>query len=302
MDGKHMQPMYIYARLSSNGSRSPQVDMLEMIPDRPDEGLVPVRAAVRQVLDAIGQRLAASRAGEAGELERLAAFLRIAEDAGLRQHEIAERAGVSRQTLTNLRNSSRGEEHAMPLDTRLMMGLAEPRKHDDLVSTYARGPVSSYEVDEALERLLSAGAIRVAGLIPKGDSNVAIYRLTASGTAALPGRLHDGAMPPSMAWTAYVSCSHADADMIAGRGEEALGEHKVVVIPAGTVHGMELPEVAFYVEAPANDFQAAVVAAATRYRQLRRHARLPDVPEPILVRALVPPNAGYSSPGVGASA
>ena len=272
--------------------------MLEMIPDRPDEGAMPMLAAVRQVLDAIGQRLAAARAGEAGELERLAAFLQIAEDAGLRQHEIAERAGVSRQTLSNLRNSDRGLGHRIPLDTQLLMALTKARQHDDLVGIYARPPVHEFEVEEALERLKRAGAIRIAGLLPKGGSTIAVYRLTAAGTAELPARLHLGTLPPSLTWTAYVACSASEAEMIATHGEEVLGKEQVVVIPAGTVHGMVLPEVAFYVEAPANDFNAAVVAASSRYRQLRHHAQLPDCADPIRLSSLVPPDVKTSSPGL----
>jgi transcriptional regulator with XRE-family HTH domain len=272
--------------------------MLELIPDRPDEGTLPLLAAARQVLDAIGQRLTAARAGEAGELERLAAFLRIAEDVGLRQNEIAERAGVSRQTLINLRNSDRGLGQAMPLDTQLMMAAVTPSRHDHLVERFARGPVDAYEVEEALARLERAGAIRIAALLPEAATTIAVYRLTGSGTAELPGRLHYGARPPSMTWTAYVSASQAEVDAIVASGEEALGQEQVMVIPAGTVHGMELPEVAFYVEAPANDFNAAAVAASNRYQQLRHRTGLPPLHESVRISTLIPPDGRTSSHGL----
>jgi transcriptional regulator with XRE-family HTH domain len=269
--------------------------MLEMIPDRADEGREAIATAIRQVLDAIGQRLAAARAGEAGELERLASFLQIAEELGLRQHEIAERAGVSRQTLSNLRSSDRGLAHRLPLDTQLMVALARHRDHDDLLGVYGRPPVGPHEVEEALKRLTDAGVIRIAGLIPKGESTIAVYRLTALGIAELPRRLYSGSLPPALNWTAYVACPESEAGLIATRGEQALGQEQVVVIPAGTAHGMELPEVAFKVEAPANDFNAAVIAASHRYRELRLNAGLGEVADPVRLNALIPPDVRRSS-------
>ena len=69
---------------------------------------VAARETVLQELEAIGSRRKQLLSDADDELERLAAFLPVANAAGIRQNEIAERAAVSRQTLVNLRNEGRG--------------------------------------------------------------------------------------------------------------------------------------------------------------------------------------------------
>jgi hypothetical protein len=249
-----------------------------------------VETIIRGELDVIGQKLARHRAAAAAELERLAAFRWLTELARIRPNEVAERAGVSRQTLVNLKEGDRGADYQWPVDLRVLLslGLDGPQTPEGLSGTIGRPPTKPHEVDQAVERLRHEELVSVAGRATSGTAEPITYlRLTARGVEDLPRRLAHAAMPPSHKWTAYVTSSPAEANAIAEAGELSLGEHGAMVIPAGTVHGMELPEVAFHVEAP--DSTAAQVAAIARFRELRRLAGMSDRQAPIVVSALSPP-------------
>src|SRR5271154_6621853 len=85
---------------------------------------VAARETVLQELEAIGSRRKQLLSDADDELERLAAFLPVANAAGIRQNEIAERAAGSRQTLVNLRNEGRGGGDGWSLDLQIMLELA----------------------------------------------------------------------------------------------------------------------------------------------------------------------------------
>lgn len=249
-----------------------------------------VEGAVRAELDALGDRLGAFRAATTAEMERLAAFRWLTEMAGIRATEVAGRAGVSRQTLANLRSDNRAADYRWPVDLRVMLdlGLRGPQSSDGLVGSIGRGPVRGLQVTEAIKRLAADALIAVAGNVAAGATEpITYWRLTASGIEDLPRRLRHAAMPPSRAWTAYVVSSSAEANAIAAAGEQALGEHGVAVIPAGTVSAMEGPEVAFRVEA--SDPRSAEVAAAALFRELRARAGMTARQDPVVVSTLVPP-------------
>jgi hypothetical protein len=249
-----------------------------------------VRAAIRAELDALGDRLNACRDAASAELERLAAFRWVTEMAGLRSTEVADRAGVSRQTLANVRADRRGADYEWPPDTRIVLelGLRGPQSTNGLVDAIGQPPVDGFQVTEALERVVGEGLVAEAGLASSGSGEpVGYWRLTAAGIEDLPRRLRDAAMPESRAWTAYVQSDAAEAGAIAEAGVRALGEHGVAVIPAGAVHGMERPEVAFWVEA--SDPQLAQAAAVSLFADLRARAGLGARQEPVLVAALIPP-------------
>jgi hypothetical protein len=252
-----------------------------------------VEAAIRVELDALGDRLANHREAAAAELERLAAFRWLTELARIRSNEVAELAGVSRQTLVNLRDDDRGADHDWPIDLRVLLalGLEGPQTADALSGSIAQPPTRPHEVTEAIDRLAREQLIGVAGKATSGTTTpITYWRLTARGIEDLPRRLRHAAMPPSRAWTAYVTSSPAEASAIAEAGEDSLGAHGAMVIPAGTVHGMDLPEVAFRVEAP--DPTAAQAAAVARFRELRDLAGMTERQSPIIVSALVPPRRG----------
>lgn len=249
-----------------------------------------VEAVIRGELDGLGDRLAAFRDAAAAELERLAAVRWLTELAGIRTSEVAERAGVSRQTLTNLRSQDRAAHYQWPVDLRVMLelGLRGPQNDEQLEGAIGKAPVRHLQVSEAVRRLAADALIAVAGRAAAGANEpIAYWRLTAKGIEDLPHRLRRSATPPSRAWTAYVASSPAEAAAIAAAGEQALGKHEVVVIPAGTVHGMESPEVAFVVEAP--DPQSAQAEAIALFKQLRERAGMTLRKSPVVVSALAPP-------------
>jgi len=249
-----------------------------------------VEAVIRGELDGLGDRLSVFREAAAAELERLAAFRWLTDLAGIRTTEVAERAGVSRQTLANLRSEDRAADYEWPVDLRVMLelGLHGPRSGEQLESAIGRVPVHGFQVSEAMSRLAAEGLIAVGGREAALATNPTTYwRLTARGVEDLPSRLRHAAMPPSRAWTAYVGSSPAEAAAIVAAGEHALGEHGVVVIPAGTVHGMESPEIAFAVEAP--DPEIAQAKAIALFTQLRERAGMTPRQSPVIVSALAPP-------------
>lgn len=249
-----------------------------------------VEAAIRAELDALGDRLAAFREAAAAELERLAAFRWLTDLAGIGTSEVADRAGVSRQTLANLRSEGRAADYRWPVDLRVMLelGLGGPQTSAQLEAAVAVAPVDDFQVADAMRRLETEQLIAVAArAAAEAAKPVTYWRLTAKGIEDLPRRMRHAAMPPSRAWTAYVVSSPAEAAAIAAAGEHALGEHAVAVIPAGTAHGMESPEVAFLVEAP--DPQSAQAEAVALFRQLRERAGMTPRQSPIVVAALAPP-------------
>ena len=250
-----------------------------------------VEEAVRSEVSAIGDRLAEFRAAADAEMERLAAFRWLTEVAGLRPGDVAERAGVSRQTLANLRSQERGADYQWPPDLRVLLelGLRGPQSGEQLAGSIAQPPVQTYQVEGAIERLLAEGLIAEAGRAASGSTDPVVYlRLTTSGIVDLARRLRHAGMPPSRSWTAYVTSSSAEANAIVAAGERALGEHGAVVIPAGTVRGMVQPEVAFNVEA--TDPRNAVSAAVAQFHELRARAGMTPRQDPVVVAALVPPS------------
>lgn len=249
-----------------------------------------VEAVLRGELDGLGDRLAAFREAAAAELERLAAFGWLTELAGVRTSEVAERAGVSRQTLANLRSQDRAAHHQWPADLRVMLelGLRGPQSGEQIEAAIARAPVNAFQVSEAVRRLAAEALVAVAGRGAAAPAEpITYWHLTAKGIEDLPHRLRRAAMPPSRAWAAYVESSPAEAAAIAAAGEQALGNHQVVVIPAGTVRGMQSPEVAFIVEAP--DPQTAQIEAIALFKQLRERAGMTPRQTPVVVSALTPP-------------
>ena len=249
-----------------------------------------VEAAVRGELEALGARREAFRRAERAELERLGAFQWLTQLVGLRSSEVAERAGVSRQTLLNLDSADRGSDYQWSPDVRLLLtlGLDGPQGTDDLVGAIARPPVNEFQVTQALDRLLEAGLIAEAGRAAAGVGQPKTYwRLTSRGIDDLPRRLRDATIPPSQTWTAYIQSSSAEANAIVNAGEKALGEYGAALIPPGTLSGMNNPEVAFRVEAP--DPHAAQTAAVARFAELRARAGMTPRQEPVIVAALIPP-------------
>jgi len=224
-------------------------------------------------------------------MERLAALRWLTDMADVSGTEVADRAGVSRQTLANLRSDNRAADYQWPVDLRIMLelGLSGPQSSDQLVGSIGQAPVRTLEVMEAIERLAADELIAVAGHAAADATRpIPYWRLTTSAIEDLPRRLRHAAMPPSRTWTAYVASSPAEANAIAAAGEHALGKHGVAVIPAGTVSWMQRPEVAFRVEAP--DPGTAQTAAIALFAELRARAGMTPRKEPILVSALVPPN------------
>ena len=245
---------------------------------------------MRTEVAAIGDRLAEFRAAADAEIERLAAFRWLTELAELGPSEVAERAGVSRQTLANLRSQERGADHQWPTDLRVLLelGLRGPQSAEQVIGSLAQPPVHEHQVMEALERLTQSALIGELGRAASGATEPVVYlRLTPLGIEDLPRRLRHAAMPPSRAWTAYVTSSPGEANAMVGAGRRALGERGAFVIPAGTVRGMTRPEVAFTVEA--TDPRTAVSAAVRQFHELREHAGMAPRQEPVVVAALIPP-------------
>jgi DNA-binding XRE family transcriptional regulator len=250
---------------------------------------VAAREAVLRELESIGNRRKRLLSDADDELERLAAFLGVATAAGIRQNEISERAGVSRQTLVNLKSEGRGRGYAWNLDLEAMLALAfqGPQTVESLTSLLPPVIGDEAETQAVLDRLKAAGAAAWAGAAMSGDTRHDYFKLTLEGVEELPRRLREAAIPETKRWTAYVATDQADAETLAAVGQSILGENRVGVIPARTLTGMEQPEIAFYVDAPS--FEDAVSRAAAFYGELRQRADLP--PEPAQVTAVIPPQA-----------
>lgn len=249
-----------------------------------------------QELQAIGVRRKQLLEEADAEMDRLAAFLSVATSAGIRQTEIAERVGVSRQTLVNLRSEGRSQRYEWSLDVQLMVALAfqGPQTITSLTSLVPSVVGDEEPILSAINRLKAAGTVAWAGAAISGDERrLDYFKLTTQGAEELPGRLRQAAIPENKRWTAYVRTSNADVEVLADIGQSILGEYQVGVIPANTVRGMQDPEVAFYVEAPT--FHDAITKAAEFYEMLRARAGLD--PEAARVSALVPPDAGARPSG-----
>ncbi len=250
--------------------------------------VVDTRAAARrqvgEELENVRRRRESAQLEAEAELDRLGALLPVAEDAGMRQHEIAELSGVSRQTLVNLRNRGRGSDRHWNLDLRILLKLAFHGAHSiPMLESAIRFPDHAIEISDAVERLVQGKAIRIAGSVRSGQKDESYYRITQDGLAQLPGRLHQAAMPASVRWIAYIATK--DADKLTSIGEAALGWDEVAFIPANTTHDMQLPEIAFHVDASTVDHAAQ--AASVRYGQLRKLAKLE--PESAYITTLIPP-------------
>jgi hypothetical protein len=247
-------------------------------------------AAVRMELDEVGKRLARARADESAELDRVAALFTVGTDAGLRVHEIAERAGISRQTLLNARTSGRGvPERRLNVDVRLAcaLGVGDAKSEQALIEMVAQGPIRPHEVSAALKRLVDAGEARLVSTRISGNGAVSYYRLTEHGAARLPGRLRQATISPTREWIVYVASTPGEAHAIVSAAELLLGKHEVSVIPAGTRLDMQVPEVAWRVEA--SDSEHAIQAAIGRMHELRGDIDSLDADKPVVVMALVYP-------------
>jgi len=182
-----------------------------------------VVAAIRVALDSIGHRLASCRDGANAELERLGAFLSLPAVADLSQKEVAQRVGVSRQTLLNLRRTGRGAEHEWPIDLLVMLelGLHGPENVDDLSKALAHASADRVELDSILRRLMDQSFVRDAGSLLSGSDRTPLFRLTGDGVQQLPAFLLRGAMPPSRRWIAYVTSTVEEVDAIVAAGGPA---------------------------------------------------------------------------------
>lgn len=266
------------------------VPIEDLVTGSGDDIRAAARVAVLQELESIGMRRQALLEDADTELERLGAFLSVAESAGIRQNEIAERANVSRQTLLNLRNEGRGTKREWNIDIRVMLVLAfsGAQSLESLTSLLRPGRDYEHHAEEALKRLCEAGAVTWAGAGLSGGDRQDYFKLTPQGVAELPGRLGLAAMPESRRWTAYVAANKPDAHKIVTAGEIAMGQYEVAHIPAATRYDMTSDEVAFHVEAPT--VEQAGLAAAALYARLRKLAGLGH--ETARVMALLPPQSG----------
>jgi len=246
--------------------------------------------AVRAELAAAGLRLARARADETAELDRIGALTEVAIDANVRLHEIAERAGVSRQTLLNLRTAGRGsDDRRWNVDARVActLGSRPAMSESDLVNLIAKPPVDALDVEAALGRLLEEGDARSIGTGWSGGKAVTYYRLSPEGAQGLRRRLRQVTMPPAREWIAYVASSPSEVSAIVASAERLLGDQEAAVIPAGTRQDMPDPEVVFRVEAAT--WQEAVQVAADRMREMRARVGADDPDRPPVVRAFCAP-------------
>jgi hypothetical protein len=244
--------------------------------------------ALRAELEGVGRRIARARTDQDGELERLAALFNPASDAGLRVTEIAELAGVSRQTLINLRNQERGAHLRWDAELIVLLALGA---HEGLTAKQleerARGPIRQGDIRIALDRLRSEGFVRMVSMsgYEKLDEHLG---LTDAGIAQLAPRLRYAAMPPTKRWTVYVAVRAGDGSALVRAGERSDGVHQVAYLPAGTAHGMEQPEIGLHVEASSGE--DACVAALAKVSRWRSEENL-DREAPAVVTMLIPPTA-----------
>lgn len=238
-------------------------------------------AGLREALNACGQRRVAAEERRAAETERVGALAALAELAGVRVNEVAERTGVSRQTVHSQRGAV--SEYRLPLDTRVLAALLGPqaRTDVDLVGQLARGPIQPFQVEGAINDLEYRGDLRRAGVLP-GEHSRTILKITVQGQARFPLMLWQATAPPSRRWVVCVASSEEEASSIEEEGSALLGADQVMVIPRCT-SDMTGPEVAFVIEA--DDDLSAWREAASRMAELRQ--RVGGDQDPPVVRAII---------------
>jgi hypothetical protein len=206
-------------------------------------------------------------------MQRVGALAQLAELGGIRVHEVADRIGVSRQTVHAQRDSI--PDYHLPLDTRLLAALVGPhtRTDVDLIDELARGPVRRYEVEQAIEELAQRGDVRRAGVVMDGPRGRQILKVTAQGSGRLPLLVRQATAPPMRRWVVCVLSSRGEARTIEAEGSALLGADQVLVIDPCR-YDMTEPEVAFVVEA--DDDLSACREAAARMTRLRQRVGGPS--------------------------
>jgi DNA-binding XRE family transcriptional regulator len=261
------------------------MDMAHLIAADVADTRATARQQIAQELENVRRRRESAQQEADAELDRLGALLHVAEDSGMRQHEIADRAGVSRQTLSNLRSKGRGTDRHWNIDLRILLVTAfHGAQSMQMLASTIGFPDDVADIKAGVSRLLKGEAIRHAGRVMSGQTAHDYYRITPEGLAQLPSRLHSAVMPATQRWAAYIATK--DAGKINEAGQITLGQYESALIPNSTTHDMQMPEIAFYVEAASLDH--AVQAASTKYAELRKLAGL--APEPAYITTLLPPD------------
>lgn len=241
--------------------------------------------AVIDEIEAIGARLARLRGEVAVEMNRLEALDPLARDMQISVAEIAEAAGVSRQTLAARRRSPGEARYDPELRVLLTLGMKGPLRESELSQQILVADLPRQDVRRALKNLEENGLVEVARRETGPKGLLSSWGLSEQGLAALPGRLRRFAVPAGRRWTVYLQVDPAEGQRLIETAVEDHGLYQAALIPKGTVEGMQTAELAFRVEA--GDLDQAHLTAEGEWAKLRTKAGLVGAPARIVA---------YSSP------
>jgi transcriptional regulator with XRE-family HTH domain len=205
-----------------------------------------VRAQIEAVLADVSRRRSAAKIEEAAQLDRVAALLEPARAAGLSLERIASLSGVSRPTLTTLREPERVGWADAEFALLLALAVGGPQDDEQLLG-HAAHFAHDRELGAALEVLLSRGLVGTRFVTHYQAANAVRYLgLTRSGEDALLARLPRAGMSADFAWTAYFAIDESEGRKLEAAGETLLGTHEVTLLYPGQGQNTDW-EIAFQV-------------------------------------------------------
>lgn len=236
----------------------------------------------RQALNEAGAALSSARRVADEQAARIAKLVPGALAAGLSASEIAERVGLSRQRIYELRSSP---PPGQGVEQRILGLLA--------TEGALTGPAIAGRLDEAggtvqsrLEALKSGGLVREAvARYADGTEPTVYFGLTAEGEAALEQQFWNGLRGgDAPRFAVYAPLEAAAVDAVVPHAAKVFGEEGFAVVSPGTVSGQPLPELAFRVAAATPD--EAVARGRERLGELLALAGMED--RPAVIAAIAP--------------
>jgi DNA-binding transcriptional ArsR family regulator len=246
-----------------------------------ERGLALTQRLHRQALSEAGRALHAARRLADDHSARIAQLVPGALAAGLSASEIAERTGLSRQRIYELRDSAPPRQSAEQRIMALLAaegGLTLPgiaRRLDEreaAVSAHVKGLASAGLVHEILTSFEDATPVGYYGLTPDGE-------------AALEEQFWNGLRGGTETrFSVYAPLEPADVEAVLPHAQTVFGDEGFAVLPPGTVRGQARPELAFRVVAETPD--DALSRGRERVAELLSLARRGD--RPAVISAIAP--------------
>ena len=193
--------------------------------------------------------LAAARFGRhrADSKLRLRTLVRAGKAVGLGTLELADRAGLARQSIYELlRGSSPGSAEDADAAVLAVVAADGAVTRDALASSLG---LSAEDVSRTVDELSEQGALKLASAGYSRSDMLEVVLLTDTGRSALERQL--GRSSPSRPdfWTSYISVEPAEAKALLDAAERRFGRDRTALLPVGTVAQMTEPELALAFDA-----------------------------------------------------